>query len=174
MSLMTDVMTRQDFIMKLAKALMVFGAPSHRVESQLSATALVLEIDAQFIHLPSIVICCFGDQDTNTSETHFIKASGGLDLGKLHRVHNVYKAVMHDEIDAGEGTKKIHELLKAPSIYGLWARIVLSFLSSAIIAPMGFGGSFIDGIAAGCLGVLLSFWQLHVASKSSMYSNIFE
>ena len=160
--------------MTLAKALMVFGAPSHRVESQLNATASVLEIDAQFIHLPSIVIASFGDLDTRTSETHFIKASGGLDLGKLHRVHRIYRSVVHDEIDAAEGTKQIKALLRAPSIYNVWHRICLSFLSAGIAAPMAFGGSFVDGLASGCLGVLLSFWQLHVASQSSMYSNIFE
>lgn len=161
-------------MLKLAKALMTFGAPSHRIESQLAATALVLEIDAQFIHFPSIVIASFGDVDTRTSETHFVKAPGGLDLGKLHRVHNIYKAVVHDELDAAEGTKRIHTLLKAPMEYNLWQRMIIAFLCSGIIGPLGFGGSFIDGIASGVLGILLSFMQLHVASKSAMYSNIFE
>jgi uncharacterized membrane protein YjjP (DUF1212 family) len=153
---------------------MTFGAPSHRIESQLSATALVLEIDAQFIHLPSIVIASFGDVDTRTSEMHFVKAGGGLDLGKLHRVHNIYRAVVHDELDAGEGTRKIQALLKAPLQYKLWQRVCIAFLCSAIIGPMGFGGSFVDGLASGVLGILLSFLQLNVASKSAMYSNIFE
>ncbi|OCF43967.1 hypothetical protein I317_02237 [Kwoniella heveanensis CBS 569] len=169
-----DILTRQQFILKLAKALMTFGAPSHRIESQLSATALVLEIDAQFVHFPSIVIASFGDMDTRTSETHFVKAGGGLELGKLHKVHNIYKAVVHDEMDAAEGTKLIHALLKAPMEYNLWQRILLAFLCSGLIAPVGFGGSLVDGLASGCLGILLSFMQLHVASKSAMYSNIFE
>ncbi|WVR06201.1 hypothetical protein IAU60_003231 [Kwoniella sp. DSM 27419] len=169
-----DILTRQQFVLKLAKALMTFGAPSHRIESQLSATALVLEIDAQFVHFPSIVIASFGDVDTRTSETHFVKANGGLELGKLHKVHNVYKAVVHDEMDAAEGTKLIHALLKAPMEYNLWQRMILAFLCSGLIAPVGFGGSLVDGLASGCLGILLSFMQLHVASKSAMYSNIFE
>lgn len=170
----TDLLTRQQFILKLAKALMTFGAPSHRLESQLAATALVLEIDAQFIHIPSIVIVSFGDTETKTSETVFIKASGGLELGKLHKVHNVYKAVVHDEMEAAEGTRQIHELLKAPKEYNIWQRIILAFLCSGIIAPMAFGGSFIDGLASGALGTLLAFMQLHVASKNALYSNVFE
>lgn len=169
-----DILTRQQFILKLAKALMSFGAPSHRIESQLAATALVLEIDAQFIHFPSIVIAAFGDHDTRTSETHFVKAGGGLDLGKLHKVHSIYKAVVHDEMDAAEGSRRMTDLLKAPPEYNLWQRMILAFLCSGIIAPLGFGGSFIDGLASGVLGILLSFMQLHVASKSAMYSNIFE
>ncbi|WRT67610.1 uncharacterized protein IL334_004582 [Kwoniella shivajii] len=170
-----DILTRQQFVLKLAKALMTFGAPSHRIESQLSATALVLEIDAQFIHFPSIVIASFGDMDTRTSETHFVKVhGGGLELGKLHKVHNIYKSVVHDEMDASEGTRLIHALIKAPMEYNLWQRMILAFLCSGLIAPVGFGGSFVDGLASGALGILLSFMQLHVASKSAMYSNIFE
>lgn len=120
------------------------------------------------------MIASFGDMDTRTSETHFVKAGGGLNLGKLHLVHNIYKAVVHDEMDAAEGTRRIHTLLKALLEYNLWQRMILAFLCSGIIAPLGFGRSFVDGIAAGCLGILLSFLQLHVASKSAMYSNIFE
>ncbi|WVW84468.1 hypothetical protein I302_106502 [Kwoniella bestiolae CBS 10118] len=170
-----DILTRQQFVLKLAKALMTFGAPSHRIESQLGATALVLEIDAQFIHFPSIVIASFGDMDTRTSETHFVKVqNGGLELGKLHKVHNIYKSVVHDEMDAAEGTRMIHQLIKAPMEYNLWQRMLLAFLCSGLIAPVGFGGSLVDGLASGALGILLSFMQLHVASKSAMYSNIFE
>ncbi|ORY21980.1 hypothetical protein BCR39DRAFT_552470 [Naematelia encephala] len=169
-----DILTRQQFVLKLAKALMTFGAPSHRIESQLVATALVLEINAEFIHFPSIVIASFGDHDTRTSETHFVKAGGGLDLGKLHKVHHIYKDVVHDQLDAAEGTKRIHALLKAPMEYNLWQRMLIAFLCSGIICPLGFGGSLIDGLASGFLGILLSFLQLHVASKSAMYSNIFE
>lgn len=53
---------------------MFTGAPSHRLESQLNATARVLEIDAQFVHLPNIVIATFGDYETRTSETHFVRS----------------------------------------------------------------------------------------------------
>ncbi len=62
--------------MKLAHCLMAFGAPSHRIESQLVAAARILEVDAEFIHLPNLIIVCFGDPETKTSETHFLRCSG--------------------------------------------------------------------------------------------------
>ncbi|KAF8760232.1 putative threonine/serine exporter [Rhizoctonia solani] len=68
---------RQKFILRLAKALMTYGAPSHRIESQLIAAARVLEVDASFVHLPSIIIAAFGDPASNQSETHFVKSGGG-------------------------------------------------------------------------------------------------
>lgn len=153
---------------------MTFGAPSHRIESQLAATAFVLEMDAQFIHFPGIVIASFGDSNSRTSESHFIKASSGLDLGKLHRVHNIYKDVVHDEMDAAEATRQIHALLRAPNEYGRWSTLFMTFLSCGLIAPMGFSGSILDGVAAGLLGTLLGFLEVSVHSKNTMYSNIFE
>ena len=49
------IINRRKFIIKLARALMTFSAPSHRIEMQLSSAARVLELEAEFVHLPSIV-----------------------------------------------------------------------------------------------------------------------
>lgn len=152
---------------------MLYGAPSHRIESQLSATALILTIDAQFIHLPSLVIASFGDPDTRTSETHFLKSSGGLDLGKLHQVHKIYKEVVHDEIDAGEGTKRLQAVLAGERMMNRWQRMILAFLSCGLIAPMFFAGSLLDAVAAGALGMGLDLLQ-GFAGNNTMYSNVFE
>lgn len=46
---------------------MMYGAPGHRIESQLSACAASLGIRAQFIHIPAIVIACFGDPEVSLS-----------------------------------------------------------------------------------------------------------
>lgn len=154
---------------------MNFGAPSHRIESQLSATALSLDIDAQFIHLPSIVIASFGDPDTRTSETHFIRSpNGDLDLGRLHQVHDIYRSVVHDEMDAVEGTRALHKLLREDRGTNKWTRVGMSFVSCGMIAPMFFGGSVLDGLAAGLLAGMLCFLQMNVGGASAMYSNVFE
>lgn len=39
-------MTRQKFLLKLSKALLSFGAPSHRITSQLTAAAEILGANA--------------------------------------------------------------------------------------------------------------------------------
>lgn len=132
-----DILQRQQFILKLAKALLIFGSPSHRLESQLLATAKVLEVEAQFIHLPSIVIASFGDADTHTSETHFVKSSGALNLGSLHAVHELYRKVVHDEVSVEEGSVELSRILRAPPIYSLWYRVIFSALLAGVIAPFG-------------------------------------
>lgn len=141
-----DILQRHNFLLKLAKALMTYGSPSHRLESQLNATAQVLEVDAQFVHLPTVVIASFGDTDTHTSETHFVKAGGGLDLGKLHHVHKIYRQVVHDEASVQEGSAALSRLLKAPPIYKIWQRMLFAAICAGTIAPIGFGGSFVDAV----------------------------
>lgn len=43
--------------------------------------------------MPTLIFVTFGDHDTHTSEIHFVKASGGLDLGRLPRCAEIYKLV---------------------------------------------------------------------------------
>ncbi|KAG6903500.1 hypothetical protein C0995_005523 [Termitomyces sp. Mi166 len=112
----TSMINRQEFLIKLAKALMIFGAPSHRIESQLIAAARILEVEAEFIHLPGVIICSFGDQELGCSETHFVKCAGRLSLGALHKVHLIYRNVVHDEISAKRATNDLEALLTTPPL----------------------------------------------------------
>ncbi|KNZ81564.1 hypothetical protein J132_00530 [Termitomyces sp. J132] len=170
----TSMINRQEFLIKLAKALMIFGAPSHRIESQLIAAARILEIEAEFIHLPGVIICSFGDQELGCSETHFVKCSGRLSLGALHKVHLIYRNVVHDEISAKRATNDLEALLTAPPLYSMLFRCGLSFCLSALICPLAFGGSFVDMWLSGLGAFILSVLQLGVATKSVMYANVFE
>ncbi|KAH9947233.1 DUF1212-domain-containing protein [Amylocystis lapponica] len=170
----TSVLNRQMFLMRLAKALMTFGAPSHRIESQLLSAARILEVDAEFIHIPGVIICSFGDQDTKTSETHFVKCAGRLSLGSLHNVHQIYRTVVHDEISAKKATEQLNDLLDAKPLYGPLVRTTLAFFISALICPLAFGGSFLDMWISGIGSTVLCIMQIGVASKSQLYANVFE
>ncbi|KAJ6486387.1 DUF1212-domain-containing protein [Mycena vitilis] len=170
----TSMINRQDFLLKLARALMTFGAPSHRIESQLIAAARILEVEAEFIHLPGVIICSFGDQELGCSETHFIKCGGRLSLGALHDVHVIYRSVVHDEISAKEAAVKLEDLMNAPPLYSIFVRCLLAFALSALICPLAFGGSFVDMWVAGGGAFILSVLQLCAATKSAIYANVFE
>jgi uncharacterized membrane protein YjjP (DUF1212 family) len=160
--------------MKLARALMTFGAPSHRIESQLVAAARILEVDAEFIHLPNIFLLSFADPETCTSETHFIKCSGRLALGNLKTVHQIYRQVVHDEMSAKRASDNLDSLLNSKPIYGVWVRCAIAFCLSALICPLAFGGSLVDMFIAGFGALVLSSLQLTVVVKSQLYANVFE
>ena len=58
--------------MKLARAFMMFGAPSHRLPTQIQATAHVLDMQLACMYLPDIMLISFDDAATSTSNIKFI------------------------------------------------------------------------------------------------------
>jgi uncharacterized membrane protein YjjP (DUF1212 family) len=100
------------FLRALAKALLTFAAPSHRIETQLVFAAKTLNVPAEFGHFPSVIIISFVHDETHTCETHSIKCGGGL-----QEVHQIYKEVLHDSIKAKEATVMFKELFRQDAIY---------------------------------------------------------
>jgi len=153
---------------------MKFGAPSHRIEAQLKAAASILDVKGEFIQLPGIIVCCFQDEETQTSETHWIKSASKIWLGNLQAVHEVYRGVVHDERSAKDATAELKRLLKENPMYNNMLRCIFAFSLSALICPLAFGGSFLDLWIAGSGAFVLCFLQLYVVSGSPLYASIFE
>ena len=68
-----ETLSRQRYIIKLCRALMLFGAPTHRLEEYLQMTARVLEIEGQFLYLPGCMIISFDDRSTHTTEVKIVR-----------------------------------------------------------------------------------------------------
>jgi uncharacterized membrane protein YjjP (DUF1212 family) len=161
--------------MTFAKALLSFGAPSHRIESQLLSAARILEVDAEFTHMPGLIIASFGDEGTKTSMMHFAKCGGRLSLGHLHHLHRIYRAVLHDELSAKRATEELNQMLGSGPMNKVPVRLLLSFLIAALICPIAFGGSFIDLFLAGAGSLFLGCIQTFIASRRSViYANVYE
>lgn len=74
---------RQDFLLTFSNALLKVGAPGHRIIAQLTAAAKVLDVMAEFIYLPGIIMVNFQKEDGDTGRLHFLKSDNGLNLGKV-------------------------------------------------------------------------------------------
>lgn len=167
-------LARQGYIIKLCRALMLYGAPTHRLEEYLSMSARALEIEGQFLYLPGCMVISFDDMSTHTTEVRIVRTIQGIDLGKLKDVHHVYKEVMHDVIGVEEGTERIEAIIAAKEKFHPWTRVLIFGLTSATAAPFSFKARFVDLPLAFCFGCLVGVLQLIVAPKSNMYSNVFE
>ncbi|SCZ87816.1 BZ3500_MvSof-1268-A1-R1_Chr2-3g05284 [Microbotryum saponariae] len=167
------ILERQQFILKLARAFMMFGAPSHRLEAQLQATARVLEINCQVIYIPAVMLVSFGDSATHTSEVRFVRQSSGLDLGKLKTAYMIYYDTIYDKISVTDASKQLDDLMLAGPQYKLWQNMLIGGLASAFIQPSAFYGSFIDCLISIPLGALLVLVQVLV-SRNDLYSSLFE
>lgn len=133
------ILQRQEFLMKLARALMMFGAPTHRIETQIQQTARVLEINCRCIYLPNLMLLAFGDDATHTSETKFIKQAGGLDLTKLTDMHSIYWNVIHDKIGVGEASAHLDDLMRRKPVIGRAPMVLVGGLCSAFICVGSMG-----------------------------------
>ncbi|KAJ6788197.1 hypothetical protein PWT90_02162 [Aphanocladium album] len=167
-------LARQGYIIKLCRALMLYGAPTHRLEEYLSMSARALEIEGQFLYLPGCMIISFDDMSTHTTEVRIVRTIQGIDLGKLKDVHQVYKEVMHDVIGVEEGTERIEDIIASREKFHPWTRVLIFGLTSATVAPFSFKARFIDLPLTFCFGCVVGALQLIVAPKSNLYSNVFE
>ncbi|KAJ6506708.1 hypothetical protein C8R45DRAFT_1050936 [Mycena sanguinolenta] len=168
-----QIIQRQEFILKLARALMMFGGPSHRLQSQIQSTGRVLDIQVNCMYLPDVVLISFDDSSTGTSNLKFIRQGSSLNLGKLNAVYELYWSVIHDEQSVSEASTTLDALMRKKQEYAWWQLILTGGMCSTAICSVGFNGSFIDSLMVFPLGALLVTIQL-LSIRNELYSNIFE
>ncbi|KAH8766146.1 hypothetical protein F5883DRAFT_420552 [Diaporthe sp. PMI_573] len=168
-----DILQRQKYLIKMCRALMLFGAPTHRLEEYLSMAANVLEITCQFLYIPGCMIISFDDVLTHTAEVKIVRTQQGVNLGKLKDIHDIYKEVLHDCISLDDAVAHLDEIISAKDRFPLWVVILTYGFASAVVACF-FSARPIDLPPIFCMGTALGFMQLYMAPMSRTYSNVFE
>ncbi|KAH6652295.1 hypothetical protein BKA67DRAFT_352277 [Truncatella angustata] len=170
---LAGILQRQKYILKMCRALMLFGAPSHRLEEYLSTTAKVLDMDCQFLYIPGCMIISFDDPLTHTTEVKMVRAPQGVNLGKLQDVHLVYKEVLHDIIGMDEALTRLETIIKADNRWPVWLCVIMYGLASTAVSCF-FSARPIDWPIIFVLGTILGVLQLVVAPMSNTYNTVFE
>lgn len=169
-----EIISRQRYIVQLCRALMRYGAPTHRLEEYMKMTAQVLSVDGQFLYLPGCMIMSFDDPTTRTAEVKLVRMVQGVDLGRLADTHMVYKNVVHDLIGVEEATQELDEIMGRKPRFNKWILVLIYGLASASVGPFAFGARPVDMPISFFLGSLVGFMQHVLAPKSVLYSNVFE
>ncbi|KAF1796448.1 hypothetical protein FB192DRAFT_1292447 [Mucor lusitanicus] len=168
-----DILQRQDLIIKLGKSLVRTGAPSHRIEAAMEKVGKRLEIDGSYAVLPGLIIVTFGDVETHTSETHLIRCSRSLDIGKLERSNMIAYRIAKGELDLEEATTLLDNIINEPPTWSPPIVILGYVATSAFVAPLFFNGSWTDcwvsAIFGLCVGILT-----YISEKLPMFGNVFE
>ncbi|CAA7264465.1 unnamed protein product [Cyclocybe aegerita] len=167
------IIRREEFIMKLTRAMMMFGGPSHRLQSQIQSAAKVLDIELSFLYLPDVVVLSFDDSGTGTSHIKLIRQSSGLDLGKLNDAFSLYWKVIHDKLSVSDASVELDNLMRKKPLYNWWQLVVIGGFCSASICTVSFGGSFADASMSFPLGGLLVAIQM-LSVRNVLYSYVFE
>jgi len=173
---LATLLNKQRFIIRLCKALMLYGAPTHRLEDYMKTTSSVLEILGQFLYLPGCMIISFDGVSTASDggELHLIKCNQGVNLWKLHKVYKIYKLVIHDQIALEDASTEIDAILVEPNLYNKYWNVFFYAFASSMVTPFAFGGDWINIAISFCIGMGVGVLQNLIAPKSSLYSNVFE
>ncbi|CEJ93809.1 Putative Duf1212 domain containing protein [[Torrubiella] hemipterigena] len=169
-----DIISRHRYLIKLCRALMMYGAPTHRLEEYMAMSARVLEIEGQFLYIPSCMLISFDDSSTHTTEVKIVRVPQGIDLGKLRDVHNIYKDVLHDKVGVDFATDQLDEVMQRSPKFSVWFRVFLYGIASASVAPFAFEGRVIDLPIAFLLGCIVGMLQLVFAPSNELYAHVFE
>ncbi|KAG6012432.1 hypothetical protein E4U54_007544 [Claviceps lovelessii] len=169
-----NIISRHQYLLKLCRALMMYGAPTHRLEEYMTMSSRVLGIDGQFLYIPGCMIISFDDNETHTAEVKLVRVPQGIDLGKLRDVHDIYKDVVHDKLGVEEATRRLDEVMNRKLKFQVWFLVLVYGLASACVAPFAFEGRFIDLPIAFVLGCIVGLLQLVFAPSNEMYAHVFE
>ncbi|KAL4946551.1 hypothetical protein BDV06DRAFT_233129 [Aspergillus oleicola] len=169
-----EILARQRYIMNLCRALMRYGAPTHRMEEYMKMTARVLEVEGQFLYLPGCMIMSFDDPTTRTAEVKLVRVVQGVDLGRLADTHNVYKNVVHDLIGVEEAISELDQIMSRKPRFNKWLLVPAYGFASVAVGPFAFNARPIDMPIIFLLGALVGLMQHVLAPKSVLYSNVFE
>ncbi|KAF2438085.1 DUF1212-domain-containing protein [Karstenula rhodostoma CBS 690.94] len=171
---LAGTLARQNYLRKLCRALMMYGAPTHRLEEYMNMSARVLEIEAQFLYMPGCMIMAFDDSSTHTSEVKLVRTVQGVDLGKLRDVHEIYKDVVHDRMGVEEAMPRLDAIVNRKAKFNAWLRVPVYGLASAAVGPFAFQARPIDLPFCFLLGCLIGWLQLIVTPGNELISNVFE
>lgn len=169
-----DIIARRDYLIKLCGAFMEYGAPTHRMEEYLGASARALLIDADFLHIPGAMICTFADRTIHANNVDIVRKRSGLDFARLKDVFNVYKCVIHDKLTAEDGIREIDYIRRRPDSYSELFRIVMFGVASVVVGPFSFQTRPVDFGPVFLLGCAIGFMQVKVVPRSEHFGNVFE
>ncbi|KAJ2725125.1 pheromone-regulated protein prm10 [Coemansia sp. Benny D115] len=170
---LTEIFHRQNFVLLASRALMGFGAPLHRLEANLIAIALHLDIQATFAVLPGIILITFGDEDTRASDTYVVRMVAGYDMHRLERTNRTVRRVLKGRISVGQGVRNLERILATPPMYPWWVMVANYVVISFFICPLFWNGSWRDAGVSALLGLIVGLLQL-MAGRFTNYANLFE
>ena len=169
-----DIIGRRKFLTKLCAALMMYGAPTHRLEEYMRTSARALQIEAEFLYMPGSMLCCFVDSAIYSTNVEMVRVPQAINLGRFKDTFHVYKCVIHGIYNADQGFDELNEIMSAKDQFTAWMRILAFGIAGVAVSPWAFSARPIDFAPIFILSALLGIMQLIVVPRSEQFSHVFE
>ena len=160
-----------NFILKLGKALHLYGTNAPRLESALCNVSDAIGIKANVYSTPTYLSISVDDElDQVSRQVRVFPAFANL--SKLSRVDEIAKQVSSNELNISDAVIMLDDLEKAKDPYSFSLYIFAFGLVSLSLAII-FKGNYLDIIISFLMGALLGV-QRKLFTKSSGLDNLFE
>src|SRR5215204_308669 len=114
--------TSARFVLELARALHAHGTPAHELERVLSQVSSRLGLRAVFFSTPTSIMVGFGEQ--TEQEVRLMRVEPGRpNLGHLATLGDITRAVLHEDLSAVVGLKRMQALFAEPPRWPGWLRV---------------------------------------------------
>ena len=158
------------FILRLAKALHIFGAPSYELERTVTALSAKLGFQVQAFALPTMITLAVFDQDRYSSFLIRVEP-GEINLEKLTRTQALAFEVLQDETDVEHAAEVLKKIFLDPVIWGGISSALSFGLVSAGVARI-FNGGWKEIVSGGLIGIFVGLLTLN-AGRNRIFSHLF-
>ncbi|KAI7898259.1 uncharacterized protein BX663DRAFT_525723 [Cokeromyces recurvatus] len=155
-----NILQRHEFLLKLVKCLMLYGAPAHRLEYILREVSKTLGVQAEYVYIPNVMFLTFFDPATHTTETHFVRSSQSFDMHKLGEIFRLERLVSHGEVTVDEALEFIDKVTNEPPFFPIWLNPFIYALASFCACVMFYGGQFKEGGLSAALAIIFATYEL--------------
>ncbi len=152
-----------EFVLRLGRAMQVYGMSARRLEDLLGAAADRLRLTGhQFVSTPTSIMASFGP--VGRQRTHMLRTEPGeVNLGKLAELEQVGIDVAEGRCTPAEGSAAVDRIAAAPSPYGkALTTVAYGLLSGA--ACQFLGGGERETLAGAALGLGLGVFALLIGA----------
>ncbi|KAJ3072390.1 hypothetical protein HDU98_003706 [Podochytrium sp. JEL0797] len=161
---LADETFKRNFIANLSKAFYAYGAPVHQLEPHLTEVSKALEVNADFLLLPGIILIGFGDVGHDT-KTQIVKQGSGWNMGKLAQVNALCQTVLKRLVDVHDASALLDVIIAAPD-YPWWYNFITFPVISFTFAVVVFQTTWLEALVAGTLGLLCSLLFVTLSTVS--------
>lgn len=141
------------FSLRLARALLGWGQPAHRIEDSLERLADALGFEIDVLATPTGLVVTMSDG--KTTRTRVVRAQpGGSDLERLSALHDLVGRVERRELTPGDADARLARILAKPPRGGPLRKIV-AFATVSAAGAVLLGGGGMDVPVAAALGAVV-------------------
>lgn len=155
--------TPSGFVLRLTKALHMYGTPSYDLERTVNAVAKKLGFGLECFSLPTMIILSLYEGVRHG--TYVIRVEpGDINLEKLTLTQDIADRILYGELNAPQAARELDAVVNAASHWGRWFTVASFGLVSAGVARV-FGGDWAEIVSATLIGLIVGLLAVMIAGR---------